>query len=108
MNEKLVICVIALLFFFLVEGCAKKHVFVLLPNPDGTVGEISVTTSKGTQVVSDAHHTTEVFSVDVLPSKPVKMDEATIREHFGKVLEAHPGPPLTFTLYFSLGMAQTA
>jgi len=106
MNKKsVVICVfaIALTFLFFVAGCAKKNIFVLLSNPDGTVGEITVTTSKGTQIVSDAEHATEVSSADALPSKPVKMDEATIKESFGKALEAQPAPAVTFMLYFKSG-----
>ena len=106
MNRKLVVtCVfaVALTLLFFVAGCAKKNIFVLLPNPDGTVGEITVTTSKGTQVVSHADHATEVSSADALPSKPVKMDEATIKENFGKALEAQPAPPVTFRLYFKSG-----
>jgi len=106
MNKKSVVTfvfAIALAFVFFVAGCAKKNIFVLLPNPDGTVGEITVTTSKGTQVVSDAEHATEVSSADVLPSKPVKMGKATIEENFGKALEAQPVPAVTFTLYFKSG-----
>lgn len=106
MNRRLVVTtvfVIALTFLLVVAGCAKKNIFVLLPNPDGTVGEISVTTKKGTQVVSHPDHATEVSSADALPSKPVKMDEATIKENFGEALEAQPAPPLTFTLYFKSG-----
>ena len=98
--------VTVLLFMLFVVGCAKKTTFVLLPDPDGTVGKISVTTNKGTQIVSKADHATQVSSSQELPSKPEKMDKKTIQEKFGMALAADPGRPITFSLYFKSGTNQ--
>lgn len=100
------IAVVALLFTFSVMGCAKKTTFVLLPDPDGSVGELSVTTDKGTRVVSKADHATQVSSAQELSSQPEKMDEETIQEKFGMALAADPGQPATFNLYFESGTNQ--
>ena len=98
--------VTALLSMLFVVGCAKKTTFVLLPDPDGTVGEISVTTNKGTQIVSKADHATEVSSAQELPSQPERMDQETIQKKFGMALAADPGRPITFSLYFRSGTNQ--
>jgi len=98
--------VAALLFAFSFTGCAKKTTFVLLPNPDGRVGELAVTTHKGTRIVSRADHATQVSSAQELPSQPEKMDQETIREKFGMALRADPGQPATFSLYYKSGTNQ--
>jgi len=98
--------VTALLSMLFVVGCAKKTTFVLLPDPDGSVGEISVTTNKGTQIVSKADHATEVSSAQELPSQPERMDQETIQKKFGMALAADPGRPITFSLYFKSGTNQ--
>lgn len=98
--------VVALLFTFSFMGCAKKTTFVLLPDPDGSVGELAVTTDKGTRIVSKADHATQVSSAQELPSQPEKMDPETIQEKFGMALAADPGQPATFNLYFKSGTNQ--
>ena len=72
--------VTALLFMLFVVGCAKKTTFVLLPDPDGSVGEIAVTTGKGTRIVSQADHATEVSSAQKLPSQPERRSQLLDRD----------------------------
>ncbi len=91
------------LFLLLLAGCAKKTTFVLMPDPDGTVGQIEVSTKGGTQVVSSAAFATEVTSSEEAPSPPEKMDAQTIQEKFGMALAADPGRPAFFSLYFESG-----
>ncbi len=98
--------VAALISMLFVVGCAKKTTFVLLPDPDGRVGEIAVTTDKGTRIVSKADHATQVSSAQKLPSQPEKMDQEAIQEKFGMALAADPGQPATFSLYFQSGTNQ--
>jgi len=89
-------------------GCAHKNTFVLMPNPDGSVGEISVATDKGTQVVNQAEYAVMVSSAEDAPDKPEKMDRQTINEKFGMALAADPGLPVTFSLYFKSGTDRLA
>jgi outer membrane protein OmpA-like peptidoglycan-associated protein len=84
-------------------GCAKKNTFVLLPDPNGSVGEITVATEKGTQVINRADYAVEVSSAEEPPGKSEKMDRKTIMEKFGMALAADPGLPAIFNLYFESG-----
>jgi outer membrane protein OmpA-like peptidoglycan-associated protein len=95
--------IMALLFIFSFTGCAKRTTFVLLPDPDGNIGELAVTTQKGTRVVSKAEHATQVSSAQELPSQPEKMTRKEIQGKFGMALAADPGQPATFSLYFQSG-----
>tara|TARA_R110002096_G_scaffold69149_1_gene166328 strand:- start:13774 stop:14808 length:1035 start_codon:yes stop_codon:yes gene_type:complete len=53
---------------------------ILLPNSDGTVGEISVATDMGIVILNKAFQLTSVYNRDAVPSKPVVvlMDEDMI------------------------------
>ena len=95
--------VVGLVFIFSFTGCAKKTTFVLLPDPDGHVGELAVTTEKGTRIVSKADHAIQVSSAQELPGQAEKMTEEAIQEKFGMALAADPGQPITFSLYFESG-----
>jgi outer membrane protein OmpA-like peptidoglycan-associated protein len=97
-----VIAGIALFFFssLLIGGCGPKTRLVLLPNPDGTVGQIEVSTLKGTQTIARAWHAVEVAKADADPGPPVAMEEEEVRTIFKEALEAQPQVPVTFLLYF--------
>jgi outer membrane protein OmpA-like peptidoglycan-associated protein len=101
-----VLALVAFSFILFSAGCAKKTTFVLLPDPDGNVGEITVTTREGSRTVSKAEYATQVSSAQELPTSPEKMDQETIQEKFGMALAADPGQPVTFSLYFESGTNQ--
>ena len=95
-----------LIWLFSTTGCAKKNTFVLLPDPNGTVGEITVATDTGTQVIRQAEYAVQVSSAKEPPEKPEKMDRETIEDKFGMALAADPGLPVTFSLHFKSGTDQ--
>lgn len=77
-----------------------QGVFVLLPDPDGKVGQIEVSNPSGSQVLSVAGQATTVAKADAPPSAPVKMSDPEIAGIFGPALAALPAAPLRFTLFF--------
>lgn len=90
-----------MLFCLLASGCsAQKSTFVLLPDPGGKVGAISVTNSQGTQTLNQARQSMIVNSKTDAPGKTETMDEKKIRSLFGKVLAIEPPEPTTFILSF--------
>lgn len=105
-NHFIPVCTLLFCFFWVMGGCAAKNTFVLLPDPDGRVGEITVSTQEGSQVVTRADHAVTVSSAEEPPQKPRKMDPGIIQEKFGSVLKAEPEPPVTFSLYFISGTDQ--
>ncbi len=86
-----------------VTGCAPKNSFVLLKNPDGSVGQIEVKTKKGSRVISQPNYATQVSSSEEVPGTPAQMDEARIQRKFGQALAAAPEPPVTIILNFESG-----
>jgi outer membrane protein OmpA-like peptidoglycan-associated protein len=78
----------------------KESVFLLIPDPEGKVGHITVTNRTGTQVVDQHHQASTVRSADHAPSPPATLEETEIQRIFGHALAAQPAGPARFILYF--------
>jgi len=98
---------IGLVFFSLLTGCArhqaKRDMIVLLPDPDGKVGTITVTTNGGSQVVDKAGYVIEIEEINKAPDAPKPVNENEMNEVFRAALSAQPDPSnrfLLFILYF--------
>ena len=90
----------------LAAGCAgrtQRTVVVVLPDGQGSVGEVEVSTAAGTRLLDEAGEATVVDSPDSPPGEPFLMEEEEVRSLFGPALEAQPRKPETFTLYFQKG-----
>ncbi len=95
------------IFFSFLTGCAthqaKRDLIVLLPDPDGKVGTITVTTNGGSQIVDKPGYATEIEDLNKAPIAPKPLNEREINEVFGPALSAQPDPSnrfLLFILYF--------
>jgi outer membrane protein OmpA-like peptidoglycan-associated protein len=75
-------------------------VFLLIPDPEGKVGQITVTNRTGTQVLDQPRQGSTVQSANDAPSPPSTLDETEIKRIFGEALAAQPAAPARFILYF--------
>ncbi|MBA4396208.1 MAG: OmpA family protein [Syntrophus sp. (in: bacteria)] len=116
MKKAIVMIFVSPLLLFFLFSCAvpkakiivlkpapKKNLFVLLADPDGTIGKIAVSNQGGTQILDKPGYVTEVQNVSTLPAPPHPMDEKEIARIFGAALSAQPAPPVTYILYFMTG-----
>ncbi|HSL39717.1 MAG TPA: OmpA family protein [Desulforhopalus sp.] len=85
---------------FALAGCGQKATFVLLPDPDGTVGEIMVTSGQNSHTLNQAHQAVSIKGDPAQPGKLTTMPESQIRALFGKAIAVQPLPPAKFLLYF--------
>lgn len=85
---------------FLIAACGSKNIVVLVPDPDGSVGQITVSNAAGSVDLDSANQSTFVRDSNQPPPPPVSLDPSTIQERFGKVMSSQPPPPLHFILYF--------
>jgi outer membrane protein OmpA-like peptidoglycan-associated protein len=92
-----------LLVLLMVTGCGPKSRFIVMPDPDGKVGKVEVTTRRGSQTLDQAWQSTEVKGIDQMPSAPKVLDEKQVREMFKDALDARPEKPLTYLIYFKSG-----
>lgn len=86
--------------FVLTGCCGRESMFVLLPDPDGKVGAISVSTPEGSVVVDRASEATVVSSRTGKPSQPAKISQEKIQAEFGEAMAILPEQPVHFILYF--------
>ncbi len=87
----------------LVAGCSTSSYVVLLPNEDGTVGKVQVTSAKGSNLLTQPLQATKVGAETgttfVATPEQIKAD-------FGVALAASPKRPTRFVLYFETGGAK--
>ncbi len=95
------------IFFCLLTGCgahrANRDLIVLLPDPDGKGGVITVTTKGGSQILDKPGYAIEVEDLNKAPIAPQPVNEKEITGVFGLALLAQPDPAgrfILFILYF--------
>lgn len=99
----------AVLIAFAVAGCAQspkgpsvgQEFVAVLPAPDGHVGGVVVRTAGGERVLDQAYAANRIGTDGV--SVPARASSEEIRQSFAGTLEALPGRPATFMLYFLEG-----
>jgi len=77
-------------------------IIVLLPDTDGSVGQVTITNASGTQVLSQGREASAIQGTGAAPSGPFVITEDEVREKFGKTLATLPPEPVRFVLYFRL------
>jgi outer membrane protein OmpA-like peptidoglycan-associated protein len=95
------------IFLCLLSGCgahrAKRDLVVLLPDPDGKGGPITVTTPGGSQSLDKLGYAIVVEDLDRPPRSSQPIGEKEITDLFGPALSALPDPTSRFIsiiLYF--------
>ncbi len=92
-----------LLLLPLMFGCAPKTTVVLLSDPDGHTGNLTVATAGGEVTMDKAAEATVVAGRDSRPSTPEILSEKDIASQFSVVLATLPIQPQHFLLYFQKG-----
>lgn len=98
--------IVVVVVCWFIAGCAPKETFVLLPDPDGAVGNIVVSNPHGSQTMNAAQQAVTVKSEADSPSEAGIMEEKEIRLLFGRALDIQPSPPAKFFLYFQSSSSQ--
>ncbi len=87
----------------LLTGCASPSYVVLLPNPDGSTGKVTVKGTKGEQTIATPGQGAPLDGS--APATPVA--EEKIKTDFGAAMAARPKLPVRYLLYFDSGAALT-
>lgn len=97
-----------LLFICLtLAGCAAKGTtVVLIEDPDGSVGQVEVSSSAGAKSLTAAGQSTSVRDFSAAPGRVRTLGRAAIERNYGQAIQAMPEPPKTFLLYFEYGRTE--
>ncbi len=90
----------ALCVFALFACTAGKNMIVLLPDQDGKTGAIEIHNQGGSLRLDAPNQATEILSLQAPPTPPKVLKEDEIKRLFGKAMEAMPGAPVHYALYF--------
>ena len=71
----------------------QENTISLLPDADGSIGEIAVSNSAGTIVLNQAGATTSLASAFQAPPKPIIVPVAQIQKQYSKALNSLPAKP---------------
>jgi len=84
-------------------GCAKKHLVVLIPDPDGSVGRITVSNKAGRVEIDTPYQATRLSDKDTAPAAPYAMEKKEVESTFSDALRIQPTRPVHFILHFETG-----
>lgn len=91
---------VMLLLIFLSNGCAKRTLIALAPDPDGKTGSITVGNQAGSVAIDAPYQATTVTDVMGRPSEPELLGKEALDRIFAESLSIQPKRPLHFLLYF--------
>lgn len=94
----------ALTLSLALAACSGDRI-VLVPDPDGKVGRIEVSTQSGSQILSQANTQTTVSGTSA-PSQPKAVSQGDIERTWAKALSAMPDLPRVYQLYFKTGTSE--
>lgn len=99
---------IVVLAALLAAGCActppattTPALFVVVPAPDGHIGKIVVSAGGQTRVIDTAYGSERVTADGKVQS--ATLSQAEVQSVFGSTMDALPGVPTSYTLYFLEG-----
>lgn len=99
---------LALVVGLCVAGCAtppvptQRTTVVLMPDEDGNVGAVSVTTGIGSQKIDEAYSFATVEGGHSRPSEVNLMGRDLVTKSYSRVIKAQPPKPRSFILHFLL------
>ena len=97
---------LALLPTMLLAACGQRTDLLLLPNPDGSVGQLVIANRAGSQRLETAGTAVTVKGPEQAPEAPRAMSPAEIDTLFGAALQAMPQAPEQFVFYFISGTTE--
>lgn len=90
-------------FVMVFTGCGARSTVVLIPDPDGNVGHLSVTNEGGQQTLNEKNQSVNIIDQKTPPGKVKTLSDKEIQASFSDALAAQPLQPITFILYFLEG-----
>jgi outer membrane protein OmpA-like peptidoglycan-associated protein len=85
------------LLLLLASCSSRQSLFVVLPNPDGSSGAVTIEDGQKSVLLDHPYAAGEIRGG---VAAPVKVDQAQVQQIFGNALSAQPILPAHFVLYF--------
>lgn len=89
----------------ILAACSGTTV-ILVPDPGGKVGQVSVATQGGTTVLSKANESTQAADAERRPTQAATLTDENVHAMFARTLAMEPVPPERHRLYFLTATAE--
>lgn len=89
-------------------GCARNTLVVLVPDPQGHTGVVSVRNRAGGVTLASPYQATTIADIKDRPSAPEQLGKKALDRMFADALSIQPPPPLHFFLYYRTDVALRA
>ncbi len=101
-------CLSSFVFCVLLAGCATtpQARFYLVPDPEGKVGEVTLSNEADSIVLNQANEAVDAPSGTEAFSASRQADSAEIETKFGEAFSVMPPQPKGFNIYFDSGSAK--
>ena len=83
----------------MLAACGHRNMVILIPDPDGAVGQITVSNAAGSVKIDQANQATIVENAETAPDAPAQLEPDKIQKLFAEVLSAEPPPPILFCIF---------
>lgn len=103
MSAHITAVAVVVLTGFISSGCGTKTVVVLLPEINGSAGEVIVTAQKSSEVLDQPYESAHVKASGQVVKKNRTFGSKQVQKTFGEALAIQPLPPMVFMLYFKSG-----
>jgi len=99
-----------LILLFVAGGCATapQTSFYLVPDPEGHVGEVTVTNKAGSATLNKANETVAAPREDKAFTASREASSEEIQTKFGAALSVMPPAPKGFSIYFESGSSNVS
>lgn len=101
--KRVITMLISSALILLSAGCGTKSTVVLIPDVEGNVGKVVVSTEGGERVLAEANQSVQARGRKAPPSEIRVLTDEQINTTFAEALAAQPPLPVQFTLYFMQG-----
>ncbi len=92
--------ILAVCFVTIFSVSCTSTTVVLMPDPDGHVGQVEVSTKAGSQVLLEAGQMTTVASAKKAPAPVSVMSDEKVASMFAEAMAVEPLQPQKFMLFF--------
>jgi outer membrane protein OmpA-like peptidoglycan-associated protein len=86
----------------ILSACSSTTV-VLVPDAEGKVGQVELTTDGGSTVLTKAYESAKTKDEKQAPTELGQLSEENVRDMYADVLANEPSPPEHFFFYFKTG-----
>ena len=84
----------------IMTACGPKNIVVLVPDPEGAVGRVTVSNPAGSVEIDTPNQATTISDASSAPTAPSVLAPTEIDRLFAGVLINQPEPPVHYLLYF--------